>query len=212
MERNVPGADRTQRSAEGTAPERRGLFRGSRTARELTLIFGSVGIVTVMVLIGTSYWAGLFDSIQLAQRRVGPYSLLYREHRGPYQGMRLVMRETAALLKETYGREPRRGFGIYYDDPATVDAAELRSIGGCITDTLIAEPGGAYRSRVFEETDAVVGTFRLRSLFSYMVGVQKFYPALETFLEKGRLRQVGPVMEIYDLDREEILFIAPLAP
>jgi hypothetical protein len=175
-------------------------------------IFGVVFGVVLVVSVGICYWAGFFDAVTLAPGTVGPYYFLYREHTGPYEGVRLAIRDVALYVERTAGSKPRRGFSVYLDDPSVVPRERLRSIGGCLTDTLFTAPPSPYHSATQDSVEAVVGTFRLRSFFSYMTGVFKFYPALDDFLRRQGDTLSGPVIEIYDLERRRIEYVAPIGP
>ncbi len=156
------------------------------------------------------FWAGLFDSVRLEQRPAGPWNTIQRHYTGPYDAIRFAIRTVALYAGQQVGRTPARGFAVFFDEPQEMEAAALRSIAGCIIDSLIAEPDTPFVSVRVAQFPAVVGTFRLRSFFSYMSGVFKFYPALAAYLREEKLELAGPVVEIYDLDRRVIEYVAPL--
>lgn len=180
-----------------------------KTRRVIVGIFAPVAAAILLVGLALTYWAGYFDSVHLEERTAGPYHLLYREHRGPYEGIRFVMRDVFLYYRKLYGKAPERGFGIYYDDAGERQADSLRSIAGCLTDSLLAEPQEPYQSRTMPAHHALVGTFRLRSPFSYMIGVLKFRDALERYVEETGREPRGPVMEIYDLEERVIRYVVP---
>lgn len=181
------------------------------TVRVSARIFGVVAGVLFLAGLALSFWAGYLDSPFVDVRDVGPHYLLYREQVGPYEMVRYSMRTVFLYYRDTYGREPSRGFGVYFDDPDSVSQDSLRSQAGCLTDTLLADPSEPFQTRVEPRRQAVVATFPLRSPFSYMTGVQKAYPALQTYVEEEGLETTGPAMEVYDLDLREIRYILTIA-
>jgi hypothetical protein len=181
-----------------------------RLPRSLYIAFGVVTGVVIALTLGLCWWAGFFDPLPLVERPMGPYNLLFREHRGPYQGIKVVVNDVAVLYRARQGRQPQVGFAIYYDDPSSARPDSLRSIAGCVTDTLLSGLGAPYQTTVFERTSAIVGTLRLRSFLSYMTGVLRFYPKLRAYVADHGARQSGPVMELYDMAKREIVYIAPL--
>lgn len=187
---------------------------GGRT--NVALRAGRVFAVVLAVVCAISavicWWAGFFDPLTIAPATAGPWHLLYRTHTGPYEGVRLAIRDVALYVEHTTGRKPTRGFSVYLDDPAEVPREHRRSIGGCLTDTLHTAPPSPYRSVTQDSLPAAVGTFRLRSFFSYMTGVFKFYPALDQYLREHGDTLTGPVIEVYDLERRRIDYVAPIGP
>jgi hypothetical protein len=168
-----------------------------------------IALVTLCVLTGFSYYAGVFDAVELTRESCGPFYLIYREYRGPYQGIRFVMNNVYQYVRDSLHLQTNTGFAVFYDNPGKSDPDSLRSISGIICDSLhsVQPP---YRNSVFERTDAVVGEYNLRSFFSYMTGSYKFYPQLHRYIAKKKIKQTGPVIEIYDLAKRSILFIAPV--
>jgi len=175
-------------------------------------VFGVVFGAVLVVSVGLCWWAGFFDSVTVAPGAAGPFHFLYREHIGPYEGVRMAIHDVALYVERTAGSKPRRGFSVYLDDPSVVPREHLRSLGGCLTDTLFTAPPAPYRSATQDSVEAVVATFRLRSFFSYMTGVFKAYPALDDFLRRRGDTLTGPVIEIYDLDRHRIDYVALIGP
>ncbi len=165
---------------------------------------------TILLLLGgLFFYAGLFDPIELTREPQGPYALVYREYRGPYNGIRIVMNDVYRYVRDTLQLPTNTGFSVFYDNPQSGATDTLRSIGGIVTDSLVSvrKP---YRSGMFDRTDAVVGRFRIRSFFSYTTGAYKFYSELQRFLSEKKIEQTGPVMETYDMVKRTITFIAPV--
>jgi hypothetical protein len=172
-------------------------------------IFWIISIVSISAIIVLSFFSGLFDGVKITNQTVGPYYLVYRTHKGSYSGIQFVMGDVYRYMREKKSISPQKGFAIYYDDPAKIQPDSLRSIAGVITDSSenVESP---YKSGVFQKTEALIGTFPIRSFMSYSIGVYKFYPALEKKVAKDKCHLSGPVIEIYDLEAKKITYIAPV--
>ena len=181
-----------------------------RTIRLVTRIFGVVAVVVLVVGLALAFWAGYFDAVRIDYREAGPYHVLYREHAGPYEGLRFVMRDVFLYYRETFEATPKIGFGVYRGGPQSAHGDSLLCQAGCLTDTLIDSPSEPYLSRTIPKREALVATFPLRSPFSYMTGVVKSYPALEEYMAEEGLVQDGDVVELYDLGERELRYVAPV--
>lgn len=174
----------------------------------LKVVFG-IAAVIILALFGVSFYAGMFDALVLTREPRGPYTLLYREHRGAYEGIRLVINDVYHYSRDTLNTGSKIGFAIFYDKPTDTKNDTLRSIAGVLVDscTSVRPP---YKTGVFEQSDAVVGRYYLRSFFSYTMGGYKFYEKLPRFLTDKNIHQTGPIVELYNSAERTILYIAPV--
>jgi hypothetical protein len=166
--------------------------------------------VALLALVIMSYFAGLFDSVKVSMDTTGPYALVYRQHKGPYGGIKFAMYDVFAYCRDNRGFSPKRGFAIFYSDPQIVKPDSLLSDGGYITDTLLTNVPEPYKTSIFTQCKSVTATFPLRSFLSPMTGATMFYPAMVEFLKKENKQVRGPVMEMYDIAAKKIVYIAPL--
>ena len=166
--------------------------------------------IALIAFFGLSYVAGIFDKADVTLRDAGPYNLIYREHKGPYKGVRFVRYDMFRFLKEKRSIVPQKGFAIFYDNPRKKNPGGLRSVAGYITDSLLSGVPAPYVTEVFPKTASIVGTFPLRSFMSPMTGPMKFYPEMLMLLSRQKREAAGPVMEIYDVPARKIMYIAPL--
>jgi hypothetical protein len=173
-------------------------------------ILAVVIAVALIAFFAMSYFGGVFDKADVTLSDAGPYNLLYREHKGPYRGVRFVLYDVYRFLKEKRSIVPGKGFAIFYDNPRKKNQNELRSIGGYITDTLLSDVPSPYATEVFAKTQSIVGTFPFRSFLSPMTGPMKFYPEMAKLVLKEKREIKGPVMEIYDISARKIMYVAPL--
>ena len=169
----------------------------------------TIGACIIAVIAFFLNYAGMFDRLELTREPCGPYTLVYREYRGPYNGVRYVMNTVYRYVRDTLCLETGTGFAVFYDDPERYSGDELRSCSGVIVSDSIGVTA-PYKCGCFRRTDAVVGSIRLRSFFSYAVGAYRFYSRLPRFTEEKKIRLTGPVLERYDMDEKKIVYIAPV--
>jgi hypothetical protein len=173
-------------------------------------ILAVIVVISLAAFLCLCGFAGVFDKADVAISEAGPYNLVYREHIGPYRGVRVALMDVYRFLTEKRSIKPNKGFAIFYDNPRKKKQDELRSIGGYLTDSLLAGVNAPYAVQVFPKTACIVGTFPLRSFMSPMTGPMKFYPKMFALLTKEKREAAGPVMEIYDVPSRKIVYIAPL--
>ena len=159
------------------------------------------------------YYTGYFVKVVVEERDMGPYTLVYQEYLGDYATVGPVMDKISKGLIEDAQVTPERGFGIYYDDPATVAKEKLRSDIGVLLEekdmdqlSLIKTK---YKVKTFEKTKAVVAEFPYTSPLSVIAGVLKVYPELRKYVEVNKIH-MSEVMEIYDRPAKKIYYIMPL--
>lgn len=173
-------------------------------------IIGVIVAAAMLVFFVLCFFAGVFDTMTVSVRDEGPFNLIFREHRGPYRGVRFALYDVYSYLKDKHSMQPQRGFVMFLDNPQKTKKEDLRCRAGCITDSIVANVSGQYATEVFAKTKAVRGSFRLRSFMSPMTGPVKFYPRMLETLRTEKLTSAGPVMEIYDVPAKTIIYIAPV--
>jgi hypothetical protein len=103
-----------------------------------------------------------------------------------------------------------KGFGIYYDDPATVAKEQLRSDIGVIVDDQYSSElfrlQGKYTVKTRPKQKALVVEFPYHSQLSIIAGVMKVYPELTTYITANNI-PMSPMMEIYDRTAKKIFYI-----
>jgi hypothetical protein len=173
-------------------------------------IIGIIIIVLFAFFLGASFYAGMFDRLSLEVAEVGPYPIVYRENKGPYDGVKFALHDVYQYLKTKRMQWTTKGIGVFYDDPRTVKPRDLRSIAGCVTDTLLTNLATPYKSQVLPKTRAIVGTFRIRSFLSNATGTEKYYSSKDTFAKKNNVQLTGPVIELFDMGARRVFYIAPV--
>ncbi len=143
---------------------------------------------------------------------MGPYTIAYMNFVGEYSKVWPSMTTVYTTLSGA-GITSFTGIGIYYDDPAVVSWADLRSdIGALVASEDMAKvpQTGDIKTKTIPSTKSIVIEFPLKSSISYMAGVIKVYPVLQKYmLEKGYKMEV-PMTELYDMAGKKIYYIAEI--
>lgn len=171
-------------------------------------IAGIILACVLIVITAISFYAGMFDTMEISYGKVESLPLLYREHRGTYEGIRFIMNDVYRHVRDSLSRSADTGFAVFYDNPVKTPTDSLRSIAGIVSgDTVGVEK--PYKAGESLTSEAVVGRFRLRSFFSYMSGSYKFTEQCARYVDQNSLVRNGPVLEMYDMVNRQIIYIAP---
>jgi AraC family transcriptional regulator len=122
--------------------------------------------------------------------------ILYKKHQGPYHTINSTITEVEAWAAAHQVACPQ-AFGLYLDNPQTVEERHLRSEGGCVVTgidprSLPALPTGlAVRE--------ITATKVVQALFSGApsIGPMKVYPKAFDFIAANGLLSDGTTLEIY---------------
>ncbi len=145
-----------------------------------------LGLVLIaLVLVGATY-LGVFSRIEIEEREVGPYSLVYREMQGTdLQQVGAITSGLESLLEQN-GVTARRPFDIFYPKDARPN-----EIGFVFTARLADETRVRLASvqgvllRELPRQRALVTRFPWRSRLSFLVGYMKVDPALRAYRQKA---------------------------
>lgn len=175
----------------------------------------TLGVIIAAAVVAAlfSWYAGFFSSVVINEKNWGPVTIVYQEHRGEYSKVGPTMDEVYQKLQAD-DIAASRGIGIYYDDPASVPAVDLRSeVGSIIEDS---EQGkfefvqDKYLTKTIAEQKFVVAEFPYRTKTSIIAGVFKVYPKLQAYLAEKNYGS-APIMEIYDLPNKKIYYLTPVS-
>jgi len=170
------------------------------------------------VLVGMVLWylvvSGLLARVHVntSETKYGPMVIAYKSRIGPYKG-------AGDLFKDCYCLLPNREqIGLYYDDPESVPAPELRCAVGPILSNGEELPNReemelmrSHGFKIFHVPKAnfvVSAVFPFRTSFSILIAISRVYPKLRQYIAQRNLCAY-PAIEIYT-DRE-IWFIMPLS-
>ncbi len=177
-------------------------------------IAGIIGIIVVLFIIVLLIYLsryGLFASVNITEKSIGPYLLVYEKHVGDYKNVGPIMDKLYYDLKDNYSIETTKGFGLYYDNPQDVDKDKLRSIVGCIVENKslidLKILGNKYGVKNFPSSESVVAEFPYKGKISIILGIFKVYPKLSTYINDHKHAQT-PIMELYDQPNEKIEYIS----
>jgi hypothetical protein len=174
-------------------------------------------IIAVAVLLAGVFvlvaYSGLFRSVEVSERSIGPFTMVLKAHRGSYYETQKIFKEVNDSLAKAIDTKKLKGVGIYYDDPAKVKKEDLRSECGYIVDErdlgkIIPLKNGLI-IREFKETRCVTGEFPIKTFLSYVFGPSKAYPKLSRHLEEKKYT-ADYAIEIYDMQSRVITYGMPL--
>lgn len=167
-------------------------------------------LIIVVIVLFLNY-VGFFSKVVIKEKEMGPYVLVYEEHKGDYKGTRKIQDDIYYALINKYGIETYKGFGVYYDDPKKVSKQELRSIAGCILEKSDYNSIEKLKENKFKVTKtskqrSIVAEFPLKNALSILIGIMKVYPEINKFVEKNGFKQ-KEIMEVYDVPAKKIIYI-----
>jgi len=174
-------------------------------------IIYTIIVIAVLLLLFVGYM-GYFSSYDVEEKEMGPYTVAYQEHTGPYTQVGSTMdRVYQALLSE--GITNQLGFGLYLDNPAIVDKSKLRSeVGSIISGDDIQKLSTTtenYMVKTFPQAKSVVAEFPYKNMLSYMMAPMKMYSVLEDYMLENNIEWTEnmPAIEIYDMENSKIIFV-----
>ena len=166
-----------------------------------------------LALLGLLFFSymGMFKTVKVTTKTVGPYTGVYEAHIGPYEQTSKTFDKVCATLKKA-GIPKKRAIGVYYDNPQIVAKAKLHSDCGFIIDDKNLKAVKKLKNNelkviTFKKSESLIVSFPIRNSFSYMIGPMKAYPALmKTVRAKGY--KTTNAFEIYDT--KAIYFVMPI--
>jgi hypothetical protein len=172
-------------------------------------IIGIVLCVLVVLILGFLAWAGMFASVKAVEQEMGPYTMAYDSFVGPYKDTGMIFQKVDQSLRKD-GIVASRGIGIYYDDPQSVPANQLRSeCGSIIEDKNLAaleKVKANYKIKTVAKSACLVVEFPARTMMAYMIGPMKAYPVL-TAAAKAKSLRPSLMYEIYDMPGKKIFYV-----
>ncbi|MBI3395985.1 MAG: hypothetical protein HY042_09130 [Spirochaetia bacterium] len=164
-------------------------------------------IASDFVIFGFLWYMGIFANVEVREKEMGPYIMLYREQKGNYRqtGRNALELKTAG---ESAGLAGGRMFGMYYDEAGVVPEDQLRSdagvlyAGGSADQKALEVLGAKHNAKVkaWPVQRSATAEFPLRNFLSAFIGYAKVSPVLLDHLQSGGYdRTYGLV--IYDADR-----------
>jgi DNA gyrase inhibitor GyrI len=163
-------------------------------------------IVLGSAALAAAWYAGVLAPIAFTDKYDGPIYVVYEDHVGPYPLVAQVIKDVTKILDDA---NVKHGDGIaqYYDDPKTVPADKLRSIGGVIVDGMI-QVDSPLAVRMIEYNHYVVAAFKGLPI----VGPMVVYPKMEQWMKANNKTLNGPIIEVYKggFLKTEITYMFPI--
>ena len=181
-------------------------------------IVGVIIVLAVIVSLAFLSRYGLFASVTITEKNVGPFLLVYKKHIGDYKDVGQIMDKIYYDLKDSNSIETTiettKGFGLYYDNPQEVDKKKLRSIVGCIVENKsmddLEKIKSKYGVKEYPSSKSVVAEFPYKGKPSIFLGILKVYPKLGAYISEHNYAKT-PIMELYDQPNEKIEYIASVS-
>lgn len=153
-------------------------------------------LVAIVALVAyLAFYLGAFRPVVIAEKKAGPFVMLYKDHTGPYHKIVPVIEEVEKWAKDN-GLDCRLSFGEYLDDTSLTEEARLRSRGGCLLpqQPAVAVPEG-FKVTLLPEKNYVTAVFE----GSPGIGPMKVYPKVYDYFKTQRLVREEAVMEVYEI-------------
>lgn len=191
----------------------------ARTVRHFFAIYQNFmrwkSVIAAVAVMTTSYMVhagGVMSKVVVERRPFHKVRVAYVKHVGPYKDTwnEISVVETGLQSIKNDKLSDAPCFGIFYDDPRTVPAAECRSIvGKVITDDLnISELEGISVAEIPEMSDTLQVRYPFRGMISILVAIQRVYPAITRFWAGDGVGLDGTaIAEFYGLEPAKILFV-----
>lgn len=178
----------------------------------MKLTLGIIGILAIGMIVFL-FLIGFFQKIVIEEKKIGPFVLIYEEHKGDYKGTGKIQDDIYYSLLNEHKIETYKGFGIYYDNPKDVAVDDLRSIAGCILEINNHDKIEYLRERGFKikeipAQNSIVSEFPYKNSFSIMIGIIKVYPKIEKYLKENNIEN-NEMMEIYNIPDNKIIYVMP---
>jgi len=174
----------------------------------MKIILAILIVIIVFALAVYAYYGG-FTSVKFEIKEQGGEVLVYEDVVGDYGQAGEVTNRVYQTLLDKENIATTKGFGIFLDNPKSVEKSKLRSEIGCIIDdadvALIARLSEKYNVKVFPRNKYASAEFPMKGKLSIFVGIMKVYPVLNKFCEEHNISG-GAVMEIYDVPNKKTIY------
>lgn len=115
---------------------------------------------------------------------------------------------------ETDGITSEIWLGIYFDDPATTPADQLRSEVWSIIEkndiSKLKKNNKNYLIKKIPSMKSVVATFPIKNDLSFMIGPMKAYPLMTKYMTEKKYNPVVEGMELYDMKNKVTYYFAKI--
>ena len=172
------------------------------------IILWILGLLVISIISLYAYYGG-FEKVIPKIENCGGETLVFEKVMGDYKQSAVVSDRVYQKLLDDFGIETTKGFGIFYDNPQTVEKDKLRSEVGCILESdlnKIEELKSDFEVSVYPLGEYLVGEFPFKGMPSVILGIIKAYPALNAYAAENGYALDSPVMEIWDVPNKKITY------
>lgn len=159
----------------------------------------AIPVALVLMIAHLATHLGAFKPVELSEQTGPALILLGVSHIGPYHKMNDQIKSVEDWAK-SQNIDCRLSFGEYFDDPALVEEARLRSRGGCI----VSEAPNNIPNN-FEVQQYPADRRYILAVFtgSPAIGPYKVYNKVEEYRLEKRLKSAGSPIEVYEVHNEK---------
>lgn len=170
----------------------------------LAILIPAAGIVIFL------WYMGSFSTINVQEKEEGGFIVAGMDVTGPYKEGGKYISKVNSKLQQVHIAS-HKGFGIYYDNPATTPEEKCRSFMGCVLEEKdlgrIADiEATGLKVDTIKKVKSVVAEFPLKNMFSYMIGPGRVYPAINKYMQEKNY-QVTLSYEVYDDAARKITYV-----
>lgn len=167
-----------------------------------------VGLTITLLLFG--WFIGFFKNMKVREKEEGGFKVAGIKYTGPYSTTGKYMSQVEQKLIKL-GIMPKKEFGIYYDNPQTVNPEKCRSYVGCIIrkedyDKIPALISTGLIIDTVPKSKAIFTEFSLKNSLSFMLGAMKAYPIMSKYMNAKGYKPTMSI-EIYDLVDKKITYL-----
>lgn len=179
--------------------------------KKLVKILFTVLAVVIIGLTAAYVYYGGFKTVHFEEKETGGELFVYEDVIGDYNQSPVYMDSVYYSLIHNFNIETTRGAGLYFDNPQDVEKSKLRSRVGCLLDTTpdsltLVKIRERHKVEELPRQKYIVTEFPHRGTMSVFVGLMKVYPAMNKYLEEKSYKDNTPVMEIYDVPSQRIIY------
>jgi DNA gyrase inhibitor GyrI len=171
----------------------------------ILIILGAI----IVLLFAVYALNGGFKKIKIRIEEQGGEIMVYENVIGDYMQTPVITEKIYKLLLNDEKIETKKGIGIFYDNPATVEKEKLRSEVGCIVENVdsltLAMLSEKFLVKTIPVKEYIVTEFPMKGVASIMIGIMRVYPALHQYGEKHGYCP-SAIIEIYDNEAKETTF------
>lgn len=176
----------------------------------IRILFGAL----ILLLVGGAiflYYMGFFMKIRLEKKVMGPFTLIYKDHKGKCQDTAVIQDEIYDRLIKEYGTTTYKGVSIFLDDPKKVGDDQVRSKAGCLLeekDLHVIEKIDNSELKVMKKEQGYYYVVQIpyKNKMSIFLGLLKAYPLIRSGVDEKLLDKNG-VMEIYDIQEKKAYYL-----